>query len=593
MFRGKFSWLPEYVMFVNDDGTRDVVHFNALTRHQKREVCRHGKVFHVTDNKPNYLEMIRGSTAYMKYGGGYTGDDYKYMVERFKVSGHIIVPNVRDVHGGGRGSRSWGVIHAAMIDIMKDIYNKHDILNEMNALPIEKRLNRSHKFMGEMEKVNDASVKIVPGLDFMEGLIMTKLDLPFLTKFTGPLKGLAVPFFPNLACDDNVLVSADENKLNLTEEKLSKNIYINRKLCADTTFSRNIVNHRTGHIGRLARNAFDLQSLLGMTPNPDLGKYKAFYENGTFDADLIKELFGFIQNGNERIRPVGEKIIAGMNIHDLEIKEEVMKVLWRTIKRRLQGKIPASIYGYIIPLEYVKIMEPMTRIKKAYFTRWPWIYPILTEYAIFNHAIAVPHAVIKLFGGDCDGDTGLIIHKKVINTGLDYVKSKSTLEDWMKAPLKVEAKPNVKSVHDTIAYILDQYSACGRVHNMCKIIVDIARLNNDPRVMELEARLTATKVQPFIDGFKYEGCDVIPKLIELAKEYNVDITNGENVIDAFNVFRSTSSSLENAIALANSTNPDPKSKSYYIRLLAKFKGWKLIRSDIEEAMLHLGEVIAS
>jgi len=65
------------------------------------------------------------------------------------------------------------------------------------------------------------------------------------------------------------------------------------------------------------------------------------------------------------------------------------------------------------------------------------------------------------------------------------------------------------------------------------------------------------------------------------------------VIDAFNVFRSTSSSLENAIALANSTNPDSKSKSYYIRLLAKFKGWKLIRSDIEEAMLHPGEVIAS
>ncbi len=572
---------------------------------ERRLILEHGKSDVVTESKPNLMKLYKKvHISMIKFGGGYTGDEILFLAKYAKENGCMLLPMSREAHGGGRGARGWGVVHFAKYDVVREIIGEMGILDEYDALPVTKRIDRQRKLFGEMEKIEGLTVKIIPDIPEYEGLIflsdraIAKHGLPFGVKFSATMKGLGVPVPKTIGgmtvkftADVNVPVS--ENKFDLTAEKLANSLYINRRLSAEYMFSRILKNKRSDKIGRLANMAWDFRSMLGIMPNADLKVYRDFYERGIFDDKLLDEMFGFVdRNGKERLQNIGLEVKAGKYRFDPDIEGKVNKSLWTVIKAKMLSKFPGSIYGNIMPLEYALADDPNLKVKYGWFTRYPWMDLMLTKYAVYKNTIAVPDAVVKLFGGDYDGDLGLVIHRRRINSDLVYHKMKDTLESWMKMPDKEEVDDSGKSEIQAVADVLDFYSSIGKSFNAGRVAEGLARREGWSRMklMELRLKITASIVQPFINGLKYVGGKDVPGVEAICKMYGIPITHLDRETRFFQVFRTRLQGVGSIIDVANELKANVKSNSFYEALAANsFMDWSIKKDPSPEDLLRADE----
>jgi len=605
-------YIPEFVW---KDG--EMVPMNKLKPEDRSKVLRHGKAVVTTDIRKNYKTIVTAATSVMKFGGGFEGKEFLEFAKRIHDKGMVIAPFVKDANGGGRGARAWGLIHAVPKGTVENILETLDVKEEFEKLPPEKQLARITKFLGEMDELeHKPTVKIIPDFSEYEGLLpaddewMAKNNLPFGIKATGPVKGLIVPksYFINAAKTEmeqkimtellsgaDIFVPESENKIKLSAEKLTKTIHVIRNITPEKRFSRNLKKgDNTDALGRNPTFAFDLQALLGHTPTPDLSEEKAFYEKGEWSEELLDNLFGFDDKKTEpvsrKLRREGELIKNGVNPHDPEVRDEAMKALWTRIRTRLQGKLP-GIYGVAMP---ISLLPVGVRKKRGYITRYPWIFPILADYAIHEHCIFLDTELMKMFGGDFDGDQIAVFHRKRLDTGLVYPNMKGTLKEWMKMPEKTNASHGDKPQEEVIAYILGQYAGCGRIFNAGKIVVDTARAEGwtQEAICELDAKITGSKVQTYINGFKNAGCEEVPSLSDLAGMFNVPAKRLNRQRAFYRALRSPMGGIDMVVESATDLNADPKSPAYYERTIAiNFKDWEYTTSADMEAKNMLKEVL--
>ena len=97
---------------------------------------------------------------------------------------------------------------------------------------------------------------------------------------------------------------------------------------------------------------------------------------------------------------------------------------------------------------------------------------------------------------------------------------------------------------------------------------------NREQVRDMDIYLTSTIVQPFIDGFKYAGCDDPPTVQELLKKGKVNYRgiSIKKYSDMFRIWRGRNSSLDDIVTAASISKAD--SKSFYEKMMCLFKGWK-------------------
>ena len=594
----RLIYFPERKIRNGDNVTVIKEKFRLLeecSRSERYEILSHGKSDVVVESKPDQLWIYRNAHMSMiKFGGSYTGAEVLRFSNMAKEHGLVLLPMVNDAHGGGRGARSWGVLTFAYTDLIRERMLNMNVLDEYNKLLPAKRLNRQHKLLGEKEKLEGLTVKIIPDLPEFEGLIflskraIEKYDLPFAVKFACTLKGLGVPV-PSMVNYKNVKFSADvnipvsENKIGIAEDKLPDCLYVNRRLSAEYRFSRNLLNKYSGDKGKNARKAWDYRSILGIDPKADLSVYELFHELGEFDDELLDEMFGYTaKDGSRQLQPVGMKIKGGMYRYDKSIVRDVKKALWTRVCRTLQGKFPGSVYGNIIPMGYAKMMDPKLNVKYGWFTRWPWMDFILCKYAIYRDAICIEDKVMKLFGGDYDGDQGLVVHRSRIKSNLVYHKMRDILEDWMRMPVKEDTGHGISDEIAQMSYVLDQYSKCGQAYNAGKIVEEVARMEGwtPMQIVELRLRITSRIVQPYINGQKYVGGDKPPNVFELCKMFDIPVKHVGRCTRFFNAFRTRRGGLDYIIKLARELKADPNSKSFYERIAARFLTWNI--ADEEE-----------
>jgi len=216
-------------------------------------------------------------------------------------------------------------------------------------------------------------------------------------------------------------------------------------------------------------------------------------------------------------------------------------------------------------------------IRRGAITRPPWMFPVEADYAIYEHCIFVWSDFMKLFGGDFDGDQLVVFPKNVgISTGYSWPGSKMFLQSIMKAPEKKEVTVQGGDWRKAACAILDSYSNCGKQHNNCKIFLEVAR-KYLPKVklLALEAKMSASIVQPYIDGLKYQAAKMdLLSPFDLATIYLNRYVKTDEVKRAtacFNAARGTFASVRSCLKV---DKPSIESHIYYERLIAaNFKGW--------------------
>ena len=579
------KYIPEYV-FV--DGKE--VMFRMLSTEQRFAVMSHCKTAHSVESRPNYKDIVVNSMSIMKFGGGFTGDEILSMKERYSKNGFIIQPLVKEAHGGGQGARGWGILHLSVRNLVDDLLKKYDILEEFHGLSKEKQLSRIQKFIGPMDviefkpKVAVSSILPYEGLVYAKQEWMDKNNIPFGAKTTGPVKGLIVPLPDYFKIDADFIVPESENKINLSVEKLSKTVMLNRENVPANRYSKNLITV-SGKVGRMPRHAFDLQAHLDYIPNVDLSVERAFYETGNFTPDFIDSLFGYndTKTGEHKLRNEGKLIMAGVHPFSRDMIEGTLKSLWTMVRTKLEGRIP-GIYGTAMPLE---MLPKGISIKRGYITRFPWIFPILTEYAIYEHCIFLSQDLMKIFGGDFDGDQVAAYHRMTMKDLPVWPRDKEWLVSIMAAPEKKEAVSD-KSIEEVIGSQIDQYVKCGQVYNICRILEECVRMEGWKRkaIFELGAKLTSQIVQPYINGFKYmaeEGN--VPTIEVLAEKYGVPMRWKERAVMFFNAFRSSKASIPRIAHVARLINAKPDSLMYYERLAYKFITWNLCDEGLKNVKL--------
>jgi len=592
MIKVKDLWRPEFVYRPSKekDQIGKLLTFESLSSEEQRHVLEHAKRDAQVKDRPNYRPILENSRTVMRLSGSFLGNEWKYVTQKIRERGFIPVPLVRDAHGGGMSASGAGCIHFSKVDLLSSFLEANDLKGEFSALPAEKKVNRLVKFMGEEQSfvkepvvVCAAGPAAYPGLIFASQEFMDANDLPFGIKATGPVKGLIVPFPDGMDLRCDLFVPTGENKLKLSSKKLSRTIKVVRSNTPSARFSRNLLRDVIGEgdeetKGRLARFAWGLQSLVNYIPRPDLSEEKHFFETGEATIEFIDKLFGYTGPCGERImRTEGELLIAGMSAWHPQIAHKVQEALWTVVQKKLMGFLPSSIYGVAMPMELLPTSERW-RVKKGLITRSPWLFPIETEYAVFNHCIYVWSEFMQMFGGDFDGDQVLVLHQKCgVTTGYSWPNDKDYLEVIMRPPVKMDSSiVDVGTIDETVAQILDSYSKIGIQYTKVKVFLEAARKYVDRKKwLALDARTMATVVQPFIDGIKYKGGGEVLDSWELAKIYGMFIPKSE--LDqsklVYSALRGKRSSLLEAVSIAQTAED---SSLYYEKVLAlNFKNWAI------------------
>lgn len=581
--RTNTKYIPEYVLI---DGKEKM--FSMLEQKERFAVMAHCKSVYSVDARPNYKDIVTKCMSIMKFGCGFNMKDIEVINQRF--SKYIIQPLIKDAQGGGQGGRGWGILHLNPDNLVDRLLRKYNILDEFKELSKEKQLSRIQKFIGPMDQIIYKPRVLVTNIESYEGLIKGRqswMDLnfiPFGAKTTGPVKGLVVPMTDmeeKLYKDYDLVIPNGENKLNLSAEKLSMTIMLNRENIPANRYSRNLITS-SGKIGRMPRHAFDLQAHLNVIPRVDLTVEKAFYETGKFEPEFIEQLFGYTDKEDKlTLRNEGKLIMAGANPFGKDLINETLKSLLTMIKSKLEGRIP-GIYGTAMPLE---MLPKGIKRKTGYVTRFPWVFPIMTEYAIYEHCVFVPEALMKVFGGDFDGDQVAIYHRMSME-GLPTWKNDS---QWLTGIMSAPDKKDVisdKSIEDVMGSQIEQYTKCGQIYNTCKIIEECARMEGWSRhdIFSLGAKLTAQVVQPYINGFKYAAEEgELPTIEKIAEAYGVPLRWKERATMFFNGFRTSKASIPRIAKTAKLIQALPTSPMYYERLGYIFIDWILC----EEGQKHV------
>lgn len=214
----------------------------------------------------------------------------------------------------------------------------------------------------------------------------------------------------------------------------------------------------------------------------------------------------------------------------------------------------------------------------GWLTRFPWTLPILTTVEVWNHCVFVDEEIWNAFGGDYDGDQGAVFERDSFDGELIWKRDKEWIKQCMKMPVKEDPKDDPRCHEEIIAEQLIQLEGCGKVFNASKIAVDAGRYAemSGKQLLEMEIKLQAREVQPYIDGIKYKHQEGKQKnAFDLAKEYGSQdllpfVMKSQNY---FNAVRSRGACLEKVILMAK--DADPKSPSFYERIISLFADWEL------------------
>jgi len=405
---------------------------------------------------------------------------------------------------------------------------------------------------------------------------MAKHNIPFGAKTTGPTKGLMA--YSTVETGYDIIIPENENKLNLTEEQLSKSFWINPSITPSQMFSKNLVNKFTERIGRNPTEGHDLSSICGRKPESKwLKQCKDIYDGIADKETIAKTLFMYKDKaGISKYNTYGERILAGESIHTHDIWPIAKDILWGVIRKSFQPRV-SGIYGVMMPKPLLRYYGISGTKKEGWFTRWPWTLPIYDKVEIWKDCIFADPDLISIYGGDYDGDQCAVYDKRSINGILIWKKDKEWIKKQMILPEKVESTED-KTVEEIIAIQLDQYSGCGRVFNAAKIAVDAARYEgrNIREIYAMDMNLGSKFVQPYIDGIKYKHCDQSYNAYHFGEMYTVDKKSIDHSKTFFNGIRNRRGNIDGLIDLAQHANRD--SKSYYEQAVYVIKrmGWKKI-----------------
>lgn len=566
--------VPEFIW------DKKLVPYDELDAPAKRMVRAHSQHESVLRNRPYFRRVLENTFTVMKMHGAFTKDEYLDVTGKAKIKGFVAQWNVKRAHGGGRGARSNGKIDFGKTQVILDILKELDIHDEFMSIPIEKRTNRIQKIIGEIHDFKTAPrVKIGHVAEDYDGIIwarpgwMKENGVEMGAKTTLATKGLIVPLEALECTIIDLLVTPEENKLNLSEEKLSCNIKWIPRLGPNSLFSRNLKRKFTKAIGRNPRARWDLQALLNMTPKTDLTKEKTIFETGKVTKEDIESMFGYEKGGEIVIRPVGRRILAGESIFHPDVWLEFEKPFIKMILDKLQPTIH-GLYGVVLPKSMLRVIDNDAVYFKAYVTRFPWILPIKTTIGLWKDVLFVIDDLWKAFGGDYDGDQGAAFDVRSMDTDLDWDRDSAWLKRIIKMPTKEAADFKGMDEDQVIARQLEQYAACGSVYNNGKIVVDAAREEGlgYRELIELDTKIAAQDVQPFIDGFKYKLSENVPQIADLCKKYHIDMKDIKKITEFFRVLRGRNRTMEKIVGLAQLA--DPESKGFYERIVSIFKNWK-------------------
>jgi len=573
----KNKYLPTFVLI---DG--ECKHWMKLTSEEKKHVFIHGRSEYSINQRPLFKRLIEESEySIMKYGGGFTEKEFIDICNKTKVSGKFVQPLLKEAHGGGRGATSWGVVHIAKENLIEKYLKEMDILEEFLKLPKSKQVNRIHKFIGQY---NDFPVKprVKLGLPYpLEGLIfatpsfMKKCNIPFGTKTTGPTKGLIIP--TTVDSDEwDIVIPENENKLKLSEEKLSNNMKLNLQLIPQNLFSRNLKRRFSKEVGRNPSEGLDMASILGRMPKKEwLEEARSIYEGRATKEVIVKTLFTYEnQKGEEVCNIYGTRVLAGESIFKEDLWPHADKALMTMIKKAIQPRIE-GIYGVIMPIDLLKYYKANSKKMVGWLTRFPWTLPILTEVKVWNNCIFVDNDLWQCFGGDYDGDQGAVFGKYVMKGHLSWKHDRKWIQQHMSLPEKVDNAKDIRSIEEVIGCILGQYSGCGRTFNAAKIVVDSARRAgwNRKQILELEIKLQVNEVQPYIDGLKYMHADAEVKTpLMLAKECGVPTDYIKVDMMYFTPLRGRSAGVDDLVSIGKLASEN--SLAFYERIISYFKDWE-------------------
>jgi hypothetical protein len=591
MFIENGKYLPDIILMEGK-----FVSWKDLTFQQMRTVRKHGKQVKQVEHKPLLKHIIENSTlVIMKYGGGFTGKEFNEISDRAHVKGYNVQWLLREAHGGGRGARAWGYIYYHKDNLLQKYFEEHNIWDEFQKIPKAKQINRIQKFLGQQKSFSvKPRIKIVDeefnpeGLIFATPSFMDKCGIAFGSKTTGAAKSLIVP-----AMEDNtewdIVVPSNENKIKLDAEKLADNMYLNPTITPFLTFSRNLKKDNSEDVGRNPQMGLDLSSMLNKLPRPEwLELPKRIFEGKATSEEIVDNLFSYTDDntGEKMYREAGKAVLTGRSLFDKDIWEEGKKPLMTLIMNCLQPRIK-GIYGIVMPKSFLNEYNAEPERIRGWITRFPWTLPILATAYVWKDCIFIDEELLKLFGGDCDGDQVAIFDQKAINGHFIWERDKEWLESKMRLPEKVDAKDSDWTMERQISIVLDQLAGCGTVFNSSKIVVDSARkMGMDLKhLLGMEIELQSTMVQPFIDGLKYEHCTKVPTVFDMARIYKVEAQVVIDVGRYFNALRGRKANIDDIVTLAQSA--DFKSRSYYERVIAMFKGWKKNIGFLEKK-LHEG-----
>ena len=252
------KYVPDFVWV---DG--QLIHWYKLDSPRRLKCLNHCKHISSVANRPWYKRLIADTEiSIMNYGGGFMGDQWNDMCKLAHSHGYQIQWLISDAHGGGRGATGWGFVFFAKENLAQKYLEELGLWEAYSKLPKAKQISRLAKFFG-VHKIFEEHLKIkitkpypFEGIVFGSQNFMAKHNIPFGAKTTGPTKGLMA--YSTVETGYDIIIPENENKLNLTEEQLSKSFWINPSITPSQMFSKNLVNKFTERIGRNPTEGHDL-----------------------------------------------------------------------------------------------------------------------------------------------------------------------------------------------------------------------------------------------------------------------------------------------------------------------------------------------
>ena len=502
-------------------------------------------------------------------------DQIREIVMDLIRKGYHVLPFPKRINGGGRGSRGLTKIDFSRSDLIGFVLKRIGLYRETINLDPIKRINRIGLLFKTVTKFESMpmvkygmpkNMPYFPGMIFGRPKWMQKNGLPIGAKMGFICKSTLWPCQELEGTGIDVLVPEPENKFGIRDPKKFGSLLRWRpERSPIAVFSKNLLNNK-GKLGRLPSAKWDLISLIGENPKKDkkIEKLRNIYEHGNISVKDIEAMFGYEMDGSIKLRPVGQKILAGMSIFHPDIWPEFRKVFFKFIEGSLFRRIK-GIYGQVNSLEILKSLRLKYRIRKGWFVRFPWTTPIYSNYAVYGSIIFIPHNLLELFGGDEDGDQGAIYFLRW--NGPEWPKDKKWLQDHMKLPEKKNFSGKISEAKALIK-IVEHYRSCGSVYNDGMIAIDTARASGikGRDLLGLQMRILSEEVQPHIDGLKYSSAEKTPDLEYFCKKYHLDLELARKIEPAFAALRRFKD-LERI--------PDIKEagKSFYLKISQSLK-WK-------------------